>query len=192
MAMPPKGNDRRVQRTRQMIRQAFLEIVREKDLMSVSVQEITERANVSRGTFYAHYADKYALVELIVREEFQRVVGGLPTNSEWSRDNLRELIQAVLEFFKASYRRHHHAGDLAPIIDRAIHDELNAIILTWFKSTKNNRSRLSAEMTAQIISWAIFGAAVHWSQDANAESAEKMTDEILTILVDGVGPEMLP
>ncbi len=92
MATRPKGNDRRVLRTRQMIRTAFIEVVQEKGLAGTSVQDIADRANVSRGTFYAHYADKYALIELIVREEFQQAVRNLPIQAELSRNSLRLLI----------------------------------------------------------------------------------------------------
>jgi AcrR family transcriptional regulator len=67
MATPPKNVDRRAQRTRQVLWQAFLEIMQEKGFTAMSIQEITERANVHRGTFYAHFANKYASLETILR-----------------------------------------------------------------------------------------------------------------------------
>ncbi|GCE29255.1 hypothetical protein KDA_47390 [Dictyobacter alpinus] len=74
MATPPKNVDLRAQRTRQLLWQAFLDIMQEKGFTAMSIQEITERANVHRGTFYAHFADKYALLEAILREEFRDVL----------------------------------------------------------------------------------------------------------------------
>src|SRR5690242_375248 len=99
MATPSQNKDRRSERTRQMLRQAFLEVVQEKGLTKASVQDIVDRANVSRGTFYAHYADKYALIEVIIREEFQRSLSNLPPAGNWNRDTLRQFIQTVLESF---------------------------------------------------------------------------------------------
>src|SRR5512147_455063 len=111
MTLSSKGSDRRTQKTRQAIRQAFVEIVREKGLLGASVQEVTERANVSRGTFYAHFADKYALVDSIVREEFQRVVSNLPLNSGWNRETLYLIIKTMLEYFKSIYQHHHRSRE---------------------------------------------------------------------------------
>jgi AcrR family transcriptional regulator len=50
-----KRVDRRVERTRHLLREALLSLVREKRFESVTVQEVIERANVGRATFYAHF-----------------------------------------------------------------------------------------------------------------------------------------
>ena len=50
--------DRRRVRTRQMLRNALLELIDEKGYESVTVQEITDRADLSRATFYLHFKDK--------------------------------------------------------------------------------------------------------------------------------------
>jgi AcrR family transcriptional regulator len=54
-------NDRRSQRTRHLLSQALVELIREKDYSTITVSDIIERANVGRSTFYAHYRDKDAL-----------------------------------------------------------------------------------------------------------------------------------
>lgn len=54
--------DRRIQRTRQLLRESLLALVKEKGFETLSVQEITDRANVGRTTFYAHFNDKEELL----------------------------------------------------------------------------------------------------------------------------------
>ena len=54
-------NDRRSQRTRQAIGDAFVELMMEKGYDAISIKDIIERANVGRSTFYSHYTDKEAL-----------------------------------------------------------------------------------------------------------------------------------
>lgn len=54
--------DRRIQRTRQALRKALLELIKEKGYDSISVEEITQRANLGRATFYLHYKDKEDLL----------------------------------------------------------------------------------------------------------------------------------
>lgn len=70
MTQPLKNKtDRRVQRTRQSLRTALLELMKEKSYDAISTEEITERANVGRATFYLHYKDK----EDLLLEEFSEM-----------------------------------------------------------------------------------------------------------------------
>lgn len=64
MVKPTKHSkiDRRIQRTRQALQSALLELTKEKAFDDISVEEITERANVGRATFYLHYTDKEDLL----------------------------------------------------------------------------------------------------------------------------------
>jgi AcrR family transcriptional regulator len=50
--------DRRSQRTRHLLSEALVELIREKDYNAITVSDIIDRANVGRSTFYAHYRDK--------------------------------------------------------------------------------------------------------------------------------------
>src|SRR5215208_8213229 len=54
-------NDRRSQRTRHLLSEALVQLIREKDYNSITVSDIIERANIGRSTFYANYRDKDAL-----------------------------------------------------------------------------------------------------------------------------------
>lgn len=65
----PNQNDRRSLRTRQALRGALLELIKEKGFEALSVEEITERANLGRATFYLHYEDK----EDLLLEEFREI-----------------------------------------------------------------------------------------------------------------------
>ena len=51
--------DRRVQRTKRSIREAFFQLIQQKNLDSITVKEISELADVDRKTFYAHYNSVY-------------------------------------------------------------------------------------------------------------------------------------
>lgn len=53
--------DRRSQRTRHLLGEALVNLIREKDYGAITVSDIIERANVGRSTFYAHFRDKDAL-----------------------------------------------------------------------------------------------------------------------------------
>ena len=56
--MKERGVDRRIQRTQQLLHAALMSLVQEKGFEAVTVQEIIDRANVGRATFYAHFDSK--------------------------------------------------------------------------------------------------------------------------------------
>lgn len=56
-----KKQDRRVERTRRLLLDALMELIIEKGYEAVTVQDIIDRANVGRSTFYSHFLDKQQL-----------------------------------------------------------------------------------------------------------------------------------
>lgn len=62
--------DRRVQKTQQSLRNALIALILEKHYDTISVQDIIERANVGRSTFYLHFRDK----EDLFRGDWQRML----------------------------------------------------------------------------------------------------------------------
>lgn len=60
--MSGKRVDRRLQRTRALLQEALTLMIREKGYEATTVQDIIDRANVGRSTFYAHFADKETLL----------------------------------------------------------------------------------------------------------------------------------
>lgn len=66
--MAEKRVDRRIRRTKRLLRQALAELMNEKEFKDITVKEITERADLNRGTFYFHYTDTYDLKDKIENE----------------------------------------------------------------------------------------------------------------------------
>jgi AcrR family transcriptional regulator len=199
MTTPAKGVDPRVKRTRQLLQQAFLELFQEKGFASISIQDIAERATVNRATFYAHFPDKYALLDSIVREQFQRMVGSqLPSPPGWSVRSLRALIKAIFDFLHEFHRDCKPSNtQFDPLIERAVQQELQTILADWLgrAPTSGARQRVPAETIVSVMSWAIFGTAVQWSRSERAASAEEMTNQILLVLTEGgahLAPGFLP
>ena len=75
--MTPKV-DRRIQRTRQLLRDAMMELILERGYDAVTVQDITDRANLGRATFYLHYKDKEELLVKSLEAVFEDLVQQMP------------------------------------------------------------------------------------------------------------------
>lgn len=93
--------DRRVRRTRARLEQAMLELLQEKDARSITVRELTERADVNRGTFYAHYQDVFDLQDQMEEELFQRLGDLLSAYSPQTlQKGLTPLLTDVFRFVR--------------------------------------------------------------------------------------------
>jgi AcrR family transcriptional regulator len=198
MATPPRGNDPRVQRTRKLLQNAFIELMQEKGFSAVSIQDIAERATVNRSTFYTHFVDKYALLDSLLREQFQQALASkLPSTSRWDTRTLCVLIQTVLEYFREFHSHCQPTDTIDPLFERSVQEELVGVLLTWLKQfpAAEQRWRVPVETVALVMSWAIFGAAVKWSQGPETVSAEKMASDVLLVITEGVArlaPDALP
>lgn len=60
--MAERNEDRRVRRTRELLRGALLSLIQEQGYERTTVQDIIDRADVGRSTFYAHFRDKEGLL----------------------------------------------------------------------------------------------------------------------------------
>jgi AcrR family transcriptional regulator len=93
--MSPAPTDRRVRRTRQLLRNALLALIREKGYDRITVQDILDRADVGRSTFYAHYRDKDDLLD----SGFDDIRAALTAEAQASQDRKVEFLQPLLAVF---------------------------------------------------------------------------------------------
>lgn len=98
--------DRRVRRTRDVLGDALVELIREKPFDEITVQQVLDRAGVSRSTFYAHYRDKNDLFLGDVEDFFEMMATHLTRSGEVSNRvaPVRELfghISQVRDFYAA-------------------------------------------------------------------------------------------
>ena len=88
-------------RSRKLIRRAFVELVLEKGSEKITVKSIVERAEVSRGTFYAHYADIYEVIEEIENETMGQMVDLINEYKDIDiMSNPKPFLHKTAQFFK--------------------------------------------------------------------------------------------
>jgi len=171
--------DPRVTRTRKLIRDALGSLLAEKSFESISVADIAERATVNRATFYAHYSDKFALLEAIVRRDVaERLSQGEPLAAGTPRAMLVGVANGVFAFVGA-HRSCRIDRDFEPQFERAITAQLTEFLLVKFE-----------HCTAMLIASALVAAAMSWRHRSPKEPYEPIADRIVTVLLDGVAKHM--
>jgi AcrR family transcriptional regulator len=184
--------DPRVTRTRQLLQQALTDLMAEKNFEAITVQDIAARATVNRVTFYAHFQDKYALLEYSVREAIrQRLQRDLPGAAHLSPENLARLIQTVCEFMaEMSGHCPPPRGQMEPLMEKQVKEELYEVLLGWLAERPSGRTRAQerekTELAAMVASWAIYGAAVQWSKKEKAMPAAAFAQQVLPLILAGL------
>lgn len=106
--MSKKTEYKSAQRSRKMIRHAFVSLSLEKEVDKITVKSIIDRAEISRGTFYAHYSDIYAIIEEIQNEFMEGMTSALKnyTGLELLKNpmpflsDLARLLEQDIEFYR--------------------------------------------------------------------------------------------
>ncbi len=173
--------DPRVKRTRQLLEQSFMEIIAEKGFQAVTVQDITERAGVNRATFYAHFADKYALLDHSIRQGFMQEIDKRMLNAcHLTLDNLRNLIVAVCEFIKGV---NSHCKPAQPQFESLVETQVKAVmhelLMKWLEQVQLD---VAPETAATAASWAIYGLALQWSHAKQPEPVEEFAAGVLPLV----------
>ncbi|MGE7110087.1 TetR/AcrR family transcriptional regulator [Lysinibacillus sp. NPDC047702] len=97
MSKKKQKMDPRVIRTRQLLRDALVELIDERGYDKITVQDITERATLNRATFYLHYRDKLDLLY----QSSEEILGDLVGSINFTFDDKMKL-----DFFKVEDQPH--------------------------------------------------------------------------------------
>jgi AcrR family transcriptional regulator len=190
-SQPVLKEDPRVVRTRQLIQHAFMDLFREKSFEEITIQEIADRATINRVTFYAHFQDKFALLEYTIREMIrQHLYKQLSDNMPFSPENMALLVRTVCEFVTEIQRvcppPH---GQMDTLMEKQIKAELYEILHSWLVETAPDDTNAgpTLEQTAMVTSWAIYGAAVQWVKEKREKSAEEYVEQVLPLILKFAG-----
>ena len=179
--------DPRIKRTRQLLRQALMALMMEKSFQAITVQDIASRATVNRVTFYAHFEDKYALLEDTMRTMFQeRLRGALPDGSRLTPENLARLIELVAVTV-TEFAAHcpPPRGQFDTLMEKQVKDAVYQTLRGWLAERPNGRARPhpTLDQVATIASWAIYGAAVEWSKNDRRVPAVEFAQQVLPLIM---------
>ena len=96
--------DRRVLRTRKLLREAMMALIMEDGYDAISIQDITDKANLGRATFYLHFKDKDELLAEVMQEFLTEFVGQVPqfTQTQWRLEDTKAIIK-LFDFASEHY-----------------------------------------------------------------------------------------
>ncbi len=178
--------DPRVTRTRRLLAEALQSLLEEKPFEDITVLDIAARATVNRATFYAHFTDKYAMVDDLFRDLFAQILAQRqPARASSLQDQLRQLFLATTDHVAAvrgkcrpTYRLFESLIEAQ--VKALLRDQLCDWLLEHPATRVHGRPRL--ELAATLVSWSIYAAALEWSKRTQAQPAESFAGEVVPLL----------
>ena len=113
--MAAQRENRRVQMTKRLLKDALLELLEQRELVNISVTAICEAADVHRSTFYKYYNDPAELLRDLEKDYLDRIPTPSPDMNQWDEEELLTETTAFFDFVKQNERAFRvFFGDKAP------------------------------------------------------------------------------
>lgn len=174
--------DRRIRRTRKRLKEALLSLILEKKYERITVQQILDRADVGRSTFYLHYRDKDDLL-----------VSGMPENLLRFGGHEGDMLPPITELFEHAQENYH-------LFKALMGSEGIALVLKTVRQTLSedwqkrivsmpateNTIRLPAPVIAHYLSGAFMSLLTWWLDSNMPHSPAEMNDMFHELAMKGL------
>jgi len=167
-------NDLRFVKTEDLIRKAFLACAAENDFENIRIKDICNHARISRNAFYAHYADKYELLDKIIIDLEDSL---FEESTKWAVNVIsdhREILQVL-------------AKTSPQLLRQLVHDVfIEGTLSEIYENTDEIKNDVTLRMAYNAISEMLSGSILVWLQDMDAVSKEEMKSFIEDFLHEPV------
>ncbi len=165
--------DPRIRRTRGLLQDALKRLLEEKEFDKITIQDIAEAATLNRATFYAHYPDKFALLEEHIRVTFLQLLECRKIRFDGScATAFHPIVLAVCDYLaelqksRASKQRQFEA-----FVEGTVIDQIRVILMDGYKKHPSETG-INPELIVATASWAIYGAAKQWVNNPDRSPAD--------------------
>ena len=185
--MAANKTDPRVIKTRNSLRKALVYLMRREKLEDISVQKITETANITRGTFYLHYKDKQDFIQSAIQEIIDDFFNQVMIDSNFSKERTVKVFSLRKAF--------QYIENNADIFDVLLNNEKNNFFyeqlynrlaneMTHFNEQVNENQQLKVPLNLQIsfVDSAFLGLVSRWLEDGMIYTPRYMTQSVAKML----------
>lgn len=186
-------NDKRYIQTEDLILKVFGELIYEKGFDRVTVKDITKSAGISRGAFYIHYEDKYALLshceEKIVNELKSLACNTIHIENNSSKEQLEYFFTKIISYYKKNYL----------IVITLLNETRNSKLKDWIKQNLENnilkfyfdingikKSTIPMYYLSSYVYYSHFAIIFEWIKGGMKESPEKIAEIITNLSFNGI------
>ncbi|WP_228082693.1 MULTISPECIES: TetR/AcrR family transcriptional regulator [Mammaliicoccus] len=189
------AEDRRVRKSKAAIKKAFIQLLEDSQIERITIRQISDKADINRGTFYLNYDDKYALLEEMEDEQIadlkklvdiRKVNLAQKTAEEFIEIFSNEVIKKVIIHISENIEFYHAILNL----DRTskIEERITDMILSninYLIGENNTVYGVPDDYYLRYVSGALMSMVKYWVHDENRVSIEELVQYIVTISTRG-------
>lgn len=157
--------DRRITKSQAAIKQAVIELMARKSFDDITIQDIADKANVSRGTIYLHYTDKYDLLDKLIQTHINELhdICSLAAEMDFESATLIwfEYFEKNYLFFSTML-----ASKGAPYFRHRLLDYILSETRKELNGAAEKNHGLQAEVVIQFVGSALVGTVEWWFANA--------------------------
>jgi AcrR family transcriptional regulator len=182
--------DRRVQRTRAQLRDALIALILERGYDDLTIQDITDKADLRRATFYLHYKDKQELLLTVLSESFDEVVQQMTPLLQSDALAGKTKVEAFLVMFKHAeqnallYKRILNSQS-GVIVSNLIREYLAALLLTALNAIPSKQISVPPQVLANFMAGAELEMVAWWLNHDMPYSPEQMAEMVQRLVLRG-------
>lgn len=172
--------DRRILKTKEAINKAFIELMSEKDFDQITINDISERANVNRGTIYLHYSDKIDLLNKCIEDHLSQM-----SNTCGSVDPKQDFIHSFLPVFE--YFEDNYLFYSSMLLNKGVpsfRDRMQQMVITGINEQLNMKAinqSLSRDVLGQFMASAFIGVLEWWIINKMPHPPQAMAEQMRTL-----------
>lgn len=180
--------DRRIQKTQKLLRAALVSLIHEKTYDSIVINEILDRANVGRSTFYMHFRDKDELLVSAIYDMLHSVHTAVPPPSAKPYEQIISFSLPIFEQIKL----HRHPGEVRigargrAIIHEHLQKVLVGLIADEVKKTFQSRRKTPGQappvLFAQYVA-STFILVLNWWVESRSPLPAKVVNDLFRALI---------
>ena len=171
--------DRRARRSRKLLKESLLALMKEKSFSEISVRDVAEGADMNRGTFYLHYSGTTELLQSLEGELLEELQALVDAHMQETVDDgtVRPVLEPVLDFvvehreicttlFASS-----EATGFIQALQQLIRRNGTYLVDTWFHPQDGN----ATDYLLSFLTWGAIGLLKEWFSQNMALPREELT-----------------
>lgn len=178
--------NRRIQKSRGLLHQALISLILEKNYESITVQQILDRANVGRSTFYMHFRDKDEVLLMgfeHLREMLADIQRKIPAAADRPYEKVIGFSPAMFEHlyeYRNEWKALQRGSQAGVIVRQSIQEIIASLVEREFKAEfqkrKNNDSAIPFELFVNYLASTFMSVTAWWLESKNLLAPDAVND----------------